>query len=331
MLVGCEEPNMSCEFNENIVNLASNASPIHDPAMIKMDDTYYVYSSSALGSFYTSPDMRNWTFAEDIFEEIPSWLSEAIPGADHIGAPDISYYDGRYVLFYQSHQSDTCNAATGLATNQSLNPEDIDYKWTDHGLVLRSKPFVEGIDVLCGGGDSIYNAIDAHLFQDNDGTPWLAFGSTIGGIKIVELDPVTLKPPADAEFITLAQRFLLQEDPIIEAPYIIYRHGFYYLFISYNHCCRGENTRYQVRVGRSEKVTGPYYDREGWPLYWEGGTLIIDKDGFLVGTGHSNVFSEGGVDWLVHHAKDSRQGYKPLLNIRKIEWDEQHWPSVCKL
>jgi arabinan endo-1,5-alpha-L-arabinosidase len=206
LLNGCEDKILSCELNENIVNLSSDASPIHDPAMIKMDDTYYVYSSSKSGSFYSSPDMRNWTFAGTVFEEIPAWLTEAIPVADHIGAPDISYYNDQYVLFYQSHKPDTCNAATGYATNQSLNPADPNYEWIDHGQVLRSEPYFEGVDIFCGNHNAVYNAIDAHFFLDEDGRPWLAFGSTIGGIKLVELDPDTLEPISDPEFITLAQR-----------------------------------------------------------------------------------------------------------------------------
>ena len=330
LVSGCSDETLDCQLTENVVNLASDASPIHDPALIKMEDTYYVYSSSKLGSFYTSPDMRDWKRAGEVFEEIPRWLKEQIPAADHIGAPDISYYEGRYVLFYQSHRSDTCDAATGLATNQTLDPESPDYEWVDHGSVLRSKPYLSGVDILCGGDGSVYNAIDAQFFQDEDGTPWLAFGSTIGGIKLVELDPATLKPIEAADYTTVAQRFLLQADPIIEAAYVLHRHGFYYLFMSFNHCCRGDDTKYQVRVGRAENVAGPYYDQAGWPLLLGGGSLVIEKDGPFIGTGHANVFTERGVDWLVHHAKHSERGHRAFLHIRRIEWDAERWPSVCR-
>ncbi|MFP8878486.1 MAG: family 43 glycosylhydrolase, partial [Myxococcota bacterium] len=138
--VGCSEEVLDCQVNENIVNLDSAASPIHDPAMIKADGHYYIYSSSELGSFYTSTDMRNWTHAGHVFAEIPRWLQDQIPDADHIGSPDISYYGGRYLLFYQSHKSGTCDAATGLMANRTLDPESPDYEWIDHGQVLRSKP-----------------------------------------------------------------------------------------------------------------------------------------------------------------------------------------------
>ena len=329
-LGGCNDDALECEVGENIVHLDAGSSPIHDPAIIKAGETYYVYSSSDLGSFHTSSDLREWKHAGEVFEEIPRWLREQIPVADHIGSPDISYYRGRYLLFYQSHESGTCNAATGLATNVTLDPAHPDYEWIDHGQVLRSKPYFEGIDIVCGDDQAIFNAIDAHFFPDLDGTPWLAIGSTMGGIKLVELDPETLMPAPGRDYISLAQRFLLGADPVIEGAYIVFRSGYYYLFVSFNHCCKGEETRYQVRVGRAEQLTGPYYDKEGWPLKWGGGTLVIERDGVLIGTGHSDVFSEKGIDWLVHHAKHSRQDFRPFLNIRKIEWDEDLWPSVCR-
>jgi len=330
LATGCGEDTLECEVNGNIVSLNAGAAPVHDPAIMKAGETYYVYSSSDLGSFHTSTDMRDWAHAGQVFDEIPGWLLEEIPAADHIGSPDISYYRGRYLLFYQSHKSATCNAATGLATNTTLDPEDPDYAWIDHGQVLRSKPYFESVEIICGDDQAIFNAIDAHFFEDLDGTPWLAIGSTIGGIKLIELDPETLMPLPGRDYFTLAERFLLQADPVIEGAFIVFRHGYYYLFLSFNHCCKGEETRYQVRVGRSKALTGPYYDKQGWPLEWGGGTLVIERDGPLIGTGHSDVFAENGADWLVHHAKHAEQNFRPYLNIRKIEWDEELWPSVCR-
>lgn len=328
--VGCNDETLECEINPNIVNLDSEASPIHDPAIIKAEESYYVYSSSLLGSFYTSRDMHDWTHAGHVFTEIPRWLLDEIPAADHIGSPDISYYRGRYLLFYQSHESRTCNAATGLATNTTLDPASPEYEWIDHGQVLRSSPYFSSIENICGDEQAVFNAIDPHFFEDVDGTPWLAIGSTIGGIKLIELDPETLMPIPGRDYVSLAQRFLLQDDPVIEGAYLLFRDGYYYLFLSFNHCCKREETRYQVRVGRAKEVTGPYYDKRGWPLRWGGGSLVIDGDGPWRGTGHNDVFSENGVDWLVHHAKHAGQDFRPFLHIRKIEWDADSWPSVCR-
>lgn len=313
----------------NIVDRESDVTPIHDPAIYKQKGTYYLYSSSPLLSFYSSKDMRRWKHEGQVFNEFPDWIKRELPDADHIGAPDITRYRGRYILFYQSHYGGTCNAGTAYLSNTTLDPTDPEYEWVDHGLVLRSVP--QGIDLICGDGETWYNAIDAHLFVDADGSPWLAFGSTLGGIKLAKLDPETLQPvTTPAEFVTLAERSLFQVDPIIEAPYIIRRGRYYYLFLSHNRCCQGPDTRYQIRVGRSRNLAGPYVDKEGIRMLDEGGTLLIDEDGPMIGTGHNDVFTDGGVDWLVHHGYDSENDYEPVLNIRTILWDADGWPSVCR-
>jgi arabinan endo-1,5-alpha-L-arabinosidase len=128
----------------------------------------------------------------------------------------------------------------------------------------------------------------------------------------------------------LAARDYLLPDPIIEAPYIIHRDGWYYLFLSHNSCCKRENTQYKLLVGRSRDLKGPYVDHEGTPLLDGGGTVLIEREGTMIGTGHADVYSEGGYDYLVHHAYDSERGYEPILNIRRMNWDEEGWPSACR-
>ena len=329
LLMSCGQSRVDCVLNPNVADPKTITSPIHDPSLIKSEDAYFVYSSSHLGSFYRSDNLREWRLAGQVFEALPIWLVQQIPQADHIGAPDLAFYRGRYLYFYQSHISNTCNAATGLATNLSLDPNSANYQWLDHGLILRSKPHYADIDIYCGDESATFNAIDAHFFVDPNQTPWLVFGSTIGGIKLIELDPLTLKPLPGAEFTTLAQRFLLQNDPIIEAPHLLYRQGYFYLFMSFNHCCRGADTQYQVRVGRSRDIAGPYLDANGWPLYLGGGTPLIARDGNYMGTGHSDLFSENGQDWLVHHAKRADEDYRAYLHIRKLRWLTTGWPSLC--
>ena len=318
--------------NGNLVERTSDVRPIHDPAIAKDGDTYYIYSSSALASFYTSPDLRTWTAAGRIFEELPAWVVQELPNPDHIGAPDIAWYDGKWVLYYQSHIGGTCNAGIAVATNTTLDPADPEYEWVDHGLVLRSTPLYEGTDLICGVDDVWFNAIDPHLFIDpTNKKPWLAFGSTLGGLFLVDIDPQTFRPTQHPrDFTLLAARDLLQEDPIIEAPYIIHRNGWYYLFLSHNRCCQGPNTKYKILVGRSRNLAGPYFDRDGVSLLEEGGTVLIEREGNLIGTGHADVYSEGGYDYLVHHAYDADRDYVGTLNIRRLQWDAQGWPSACQ-
>jgi len=104
---------------------------------------------------------------------------------------------------------------------------------------------------------------------------------------------------------------------------------YYYLFLSFNHCCLDDKTQYQIRVGRADKITGPYFDKNGWPLWLGGGTPLIQRDGAFIGTGHGEVFSAEGRDWLVHHAKLPAQNYRAHLNIRELRWNRDGWPSVC--
>jgi len=335
-LFGCtkngSDGTMDCLPQASIVDLNSDASPIHDPSVIEADQRFYLYSSSPLGSFYISNDLRDWQLAGTVFKQLPEWLREAVPVADHIGSPDIHHYRGRYVLFYQSHKGNTCHAATGLATNTTLDPSHPDYSWRDHGLVIASEPFLEDLEVYCGSDLGTFNAIDASLFIDQDDTPYLVFGSTIGGIKLIELDSDTLKPKPDAELITLAQRFLFQDDPIIEAPFVFFKGGYYYLFVSFNHCCRGADTRYQVRVGRAQNLSGPYTDRQGRLMTLGGGTLLLDGDGTWIGTGHAEVLHHQGTDWLVHHAKNPAEEYRAYLNVRPLHWPQEPagWPALCQ-
>lgn len=112
----------------NLVDRSSEVLHIHDPAIARQGDEFFIYSSSATGSFYRSPDLRRWTGAGTVFEAIPDWIYEEIPNADHIGSPDIAWYDGRWVLYYQSHIGGTCNAAMGVATNVTLDPDSPDYE-----------------------------------------------------------------------------------------------------------------------------------------------------------------------------------------------------------
>ena len=328
----------NCNISVNIVEDNKDVHNIHDPTIIKEGDTYYLYSSSKYCTFYTSKDMKDWKKSGTVFKnKYPTWLTDYLPNADHIGAPDIKYYNGNYVLFYQSHMGGTCNSVIGFATNKTLDPQSPNYKWIDHGPVIKSKQIGPYGIINCGDGRSTYNAIDPHLFIDNDNTPWLSFGSTWGGIKLVKLQALSLKegflkiPQKEPyNYMTLAKRNIVSEaDPVLEASYIVYRSGYYYLFMSHNKCCPGETSKYKIMVGRSARIEGPYVDKSGGQLLFGEGSLVIDRDGKYIGTGHADVFYENNSHYLVHHAYDSENNYVPVLNIRKLKWDSEGWPTIC--
>lgn len=295
--------------------LLGNISPVHDPCIIKEDDTYYVFCTGAWLPIRTSKDLIEWDLIGYVFRGLPPWAREAIPRADSIWAPDISYFNDRYHLYYSVSTFGSNRSVIGLATNVTLNRDSPDYEWVDEGLVVETHPTDD------------YNAIDANLVMDADGVPWLAFGSHWSGIKMRRLDPETGKPSnEDDTLYSLASR--AEHPRAVEAPFIIARDGLYYLFVSFDQCCRGVVSTYRVMVGRSEQVTGPYVDRDGVPMLEGGGTQVTFETDRWRGPGHNAVLQDGDQDYLVFHAYDARRVGMPTLRIAPITWDEDGWPVV---
>lgn len=290
---------------------------IHDPVMAKDGDTYYVFSTGARIIVICSEDMVTWDWCYRVFEQTPTWAQKAVPGVSALWAPDISFYDGKWQLYYSASTFGSRDSAIGLATNVTLDPNSPDYAWTDEGEVLRTR------------SSDDYNAIDPNFVLDAEGEPWLVFGSFWSGIKLVKLDPGTRKPAAGAEILSIASRRGGPDNTeAIEGGFVI-RHGdFYYLFASFDVCCQGVSSTYNVRVGRAAEITGPYVDRDGVPMLEGGGTQITGPYDRWVGPGHNGVFSEGGVDWLVYHAYNIKRNGNSALRIEPITWDAEGWPSV---
>jgi arabinan endo-1,5-alpha-L-arabinosidase len=291
---------------------------IHDPVMAKDGDTYYVFSTGSRIAVICSKDMVNWERCYRIFDYLPGWVIKAVHGVGDLWAPDISYHDGKWQVYYSGSTFGSRDSVIGLATNATLDPTSPDYAWVDEGEVLRTR-----------NGDD-WNAIDPNFVLDTEGQPWLAFGSFWSGIKLAKLDPATRKPAADADIISLASRRGSPDNTeAIEGAFII-RHGeYYYLFASFDACCQGAQSTYNVRVGRSAEITGPYVDRDGVPMMQGGGTQITGAYERWRGPGHNGIFSENGMDWLVYHAYDANQGGISKLRIEPIEWDDEGWPHVA--
>ena len=151
---------------------------IHDPAMAKEGDTYYLFSTDPGIKCYSSKDMKNWKFRARVFPGDPSWARGVASRFNgHIWAPDIIQHDGKYYLYYAVSSPAQNSSAIGLTINKTLNPDSPDYKWEDQGIVLRSIP-----------GRDLWNAIDPNVIVDESGTPWMSFGSFWSGLKLVKLD-----------------------------------------------------------------------------------------------------------------------------------------------
>jgi arabinan endo-1,5-alpha-L-arabinosidase len=161
------------------------------------------------------------------------------------------------------------------------------------------------------------------VVRATDGKLWLAYGSFWSGIKLVELDPKSGKRLApDSPLHALAH----QEE--IEAA-AIHRHGdHYYLFVNWGRCCRGVKSTYNIRVGRSPEITGPYLDKEGTDLRKGGGSLVLATEGRFIGPGHAGILKEGERCWLSFHFYDGSENGRSKLAIRGLEWTKDGWPAV---
>lgn len=303
--------------NESVtLELTGFTQRIHDPVMAKDGDTYYVFSTGSRIIIICSKDMIEWEWCGRVFERTPRWLAEAVPGVGDLWAPDISYFNGKWHLYYAGSTFGSNVSVIALATNVTLDPESPEYAWVDEGEVIASQRI------------SNWNAIDANLAFDLGGTPWLAFGSYWSGIKLRKIDAATGKLATDDETrYSLAQRFT--NDGAVEAPFIIERHGLYYLFVSFDSCCRGAESTYNVRVGRAEQITGPYVDREEIPMLEGGGTQILTAYDRWRGPGHNGIYLEDGTYWMVYHAYDAKEVGIPKLQIESLGWDEAGWPYLA--
>lgn len=292
--------------------LTAHQMRVHDPVMIRQDSTYYLFCTGFGISVWSSKDMKTWQAEKPVFPQAPAWAMEAVPGyRGHTWAPDIAYHNGTYYLFYSVSAFGKNTSCIGLTTNKTLHPDSPDYQWTDHGKVLESAP-----------GRDDWNAIDPNLAFDEQGIPWLAFGSFWSGIKLVKLDSTLTK--TEGALISLASR----RNPgngAIEAPFIFRKDDFYYLFASVDFCCRGEKSDYKMIVGRSHAITGPYTDKAGIDLMKGGGTLVLEGNKDWYGVGHNAVCTFAGQDYLVFHGYAAANRGRACLRMEVLEWKDG-WP-----
>jgi arabinan endo-1,5-alpha-L-arabinosidase len=313
-----------------LLELSGNLT-VHDPAVIRQGDTYYLFCTGGFRGqgivpIRTSHDLRNWSDPKFVFDHLPDWVAEAVPKARNAWAPDISFYNGKYHLYYSLSSFGVNDSAIALATNKTLDPTNPDYNWVDHGLVIASH-----------AGQDDFNAIDPNLVIESDDRVWLVWGSFWGGIKMRRIDPETGKLLAsDSTLYSLASRPRQnphQTPPVegaIEAPFLVRHDDNWYLFVSFDFCCRGAKSDYKVVTGRSTSITGPYLDKAGKPMTEGGGTLVVEAATDLWhGAGHEAILHDGDTDYLVFHAYSAVTG-RPQLQISTMAW-EDGWPQVAAL
>jgi len=306
---------------------------VHDPVIMKEGDTYYVYCTGGgrggqgVIPIRTSKDLHTWTMAGYVLDKLPDWVAKEVPKARGAWAPDISFFNGSYHMYYAVSSFGVNDSAIGLITSETLDPKSPKYKWVDQGMVVKST-----------GGVDDFNAIDPNLVVEDKDHVWLNWGSFWGGIKMKRIDPKTGGLSSeDTTLYSLCSRPRLKPhvtppvEGAVEAPFIFKHDDYWYLFVSYDFCCRGVNSDYNVVVGRSKKITGPYLDKNGKSLADGAGTPVVSAaTENWHGAGHEAVFRDGNTDYLLFHAYDVHNNGRSQLQISTMVW-ENGWPRVAKL
>lgn len=282
----------------------------HDPTAVKTPNGGYIVVTTGDNlPIKTSSDRAAWQNAGVVWPNGASWTTPYTNGGRSLWAPDISYQNGRYYLYYSASTFGSQRSAIFLATSSTGAAGS----WTNQGLIIESSSSVN------------YNAIDPNLIVDDAGQWWLSFGSFWSGIKLIRLDPNTgRRSTSDTSVRSIAQR--TTAGGAVEAPFI-YRHGgYYYQFVSFDRCCQGASSTYRIMVGRSTSVTGPYVDRNGVAMTSGGGTQILAGHGSIHGPGHQAVLRDGSQDVLFYHYYADNGA--SFLGINLLGWDSAGWPFV---
>lgn len=301
---------------------------VHDPVMAYEDSTYYLYATGLGIQQMTSKDGKTWTvLPEPVMTVMPQWTQDSVPGFTyHVWAPDIIQWHGSWWMAYSCSTFGKNGSAIGLLKKSSLSFP----VWKDEGCIVSSQEKRDD-----------WNAIDPNFVIDDNDNPWLVWGSFWDGIQLVRLD-TTMHIAAGEQPRTIARRYAkgfkdAAPNPTskyagtnaIEAPFIFKHDGYYYLFVSWDYCCRGSKSNYRVAVGRSKQVDGPYLDREGKDMRDGGGTLFIEGDKTeFEAAGHSAAYHLNGKDIFICHGYSIAHKGASILIQKDIHWTADGWPTL---
>ena len=298
-----------------------------------------------LETWYIFPGDSTFTPGQCLLREKPSWHAEYVPSND--GALWAPNFHGSYTMYYtlpmsneESH-SDT-QSCMGMVTATGIAPNLV---WTDHGEPILCQ--VEGED---NNEDPEPPALDPAIFTDDDGRMYVVYGGA--HIWITELNPETGEHISgdpfswdngdNGDYVHLSNGAeddpLYTEDdmdPWAEAPYIHKEGDYYYLFVNWYSCCMGPDSTYEIVVGRSQSVTGPYLDDEGTDMLDFGGKVIISEDSHnVIGPGHAGIFEyehqDGNVQVFTHHYYPADEIPWAYAHARTLSWDSDGWPVVSQ-
>jgi arabinan endo-1,5-alpha-L-arabinosidase len=278
----------------------------HDPTVIEEDGVFYSLQTGPRLPAKRSTDLLAWRDnGNALGASNPAWVAREVPEARDLWAPDLSFFGGQYHAYYSASSFGSNYSCIGHATRARMSAGS----WSDQGSVVCSNH----------GTRDDWNAIDPNVIIDQEGNAYLSFGSFWDGIKAIELDERGARK--NDALHSLASR----GGGAIEAPVIVRRCGFYYLFVSFDRCCQGANSDYNIRVGRSDKVLGPYVDKAGKRMLDGGGSELVRGGGSWRGPGHNTVLFSGDKAYNVFHAYRSDNGASQL-RVSELAWDAEGWP-----
>jgi arabinan endo-1,5-alpha-L-arabinosidase len=295
---------------------------IHDPSVIEVGGRFAAFGTGEQGltrgaiRVKTSSDGVAWTDAGSIGRSVPQW-AEATLGyrPSNVWAPSISRRGGTAFLYYALSSFGSNASAIGLMTNGAFDVSKPGEGWTDQGLVLMSRPSDD------------FNAIDPFRIDLADGRAYLAYGSFWSGIKLGELDPESGKLKEGAPVVALASR----HGGAVEAASILEHEGKFFLFVSFDQCCKGVASTYNMRVGRADRIEGPYRDRDGKAMLDGGGSLLQGAIGRFIGPGGQEPVKTAKGDMLAYHYYDGEAGGVAKLQLSPIFWAADGWPELGPL
>lgn len=296
-----------------------------DPSIIRGEDGYFYLTGTEEGYFppetqgmpvFKSDDMINWEWEDNrrIFSSRPEW-SGSDSGNRGLWAPELRYINGKYVCYY--------SWVTGWG--------DSAFPYDDVGVAVSDTPYgpYQTQGKLIGATDfGVLPSIDP-FYIEADGKKYLFWGSMPTGVYVTELndDGLSVKRDSDGNPV-LRQKVTAMN---VEGVCIIKRGDWYYLLCSEGSTLSGAGSTYHVNMGRSRDILGPYLTKNGGRLLDGKFDVLVEGDGYFIGTGHNSVAiqDDAGQYWIAIHsyiASDLEMGHP--LSMVQIFWDNNEWPYV---
>jgi arabinan endo-1,5-alpha-L-arabinosidase len=309
---------------------------VHDPSGVVWEESskaWYMFGTgggfNSSVSSHVSTDGYSWSRGAQPFKVLPAWIHTFVPGnTGGFWAPDIVFLNGLWHLYYAVSTWAGPFSCVGVTTTASLGSAN----WTDSGMPVVCDVWWEGSTTL--------DAIDPHVFVDpRTGRTYLDYGSFRGGVYIVELSghPVVSKRVGDPVNV---QRHSGSSQDGAEASWVqVGPGGAFFLFANWGSCCAGIRSTYNVRVGISSNPLGPYIDKSGIDLRFNGGTQLLNASANQHGPGQIGFPSSGPIGSpggdpsapiVSYHYLDGNSDPPgaPTLGQALLVWDKDGWPVI---